>query len=228
MASFFPNPSTADPSGLVAVTDRMTPALVLEAYRSGIFPWSTDPVRWYSPDPRAIFVWERIHLPRRLLRELRSDRYRVTCDSRFEEVIRACSETHAANGVWITEEFVTTYTELHAQGLAHSIEVWRDDILVGGLYGVQVNGLYAGESMFYREPNASKIAFAHLTRHLQSMGIGLFDAQVVNDHTMRLGAVTVRRTDYLRMLKRALALRTPYDGRKWPLELPPWGKDGGQ
>ncbi|HSI06849.1 MAG TPA: leucyl/phenylalanyl-tRNA--protein transferase [Myxococcota bacterium] len=222
MADFFPDPNTADPYGLVAVSDTMTPELVVDAYRHGIFPWSTDPVRWYSPDPRAIFAYENIHLSKRLLRELRANRYRVTFDTRFAEVIRACAESHAHTGVWISELFISTYCELHERGHAHSVEVWQDDVLVGGLYGVQVNALYAGESMFHRVPNASKVAFAYLARHLQAIGVVLFDAQVVNDHTQRLGAVIVRRTDYLRRLKRALLLQTSFDGKKWALDVPPW------
>lgn len=222
MGSYFPDPSTADHYGLVAVSATMTPELVLEAYRSGIFPWSTAPVRWYSPDPRAIFTWDELHLPKRLLRDLRSDRFRVTFDTRFEEVIRACADSHAHSGVWISELFIATYCQLHAMGYAHSVEVWEGDELVGGLYGMQVKALYAGESMFYRVPNASKIAFAYLARHLQQMGIVLFDAQVANEHTERLGAIIVRRTDYLRRLRHALLVSTPYDGKKWLLDVPPW------
>ncbi len=222
MANVFPDPSTADANGLVAVSDTMTPELVLEAYRHGIFPWSTAPVRWYSPDPRAIFAYDKIHLSKRLLRELRANRYRVTFDTCFADVIRACAESHAHTGVWISDLFVATYRKLHERGYAHSVEVWRDDALVGGLYGVQVNGLYAGESMFYRVPNASKIAFAYLARHLQSIGVALFDAQVANDHTERLGAVIVRRTEYLRRLARALLVATPFDAKKWALDVPPW------
>ncbi len=222
MADFFPDPSTADPYGLVAISDTMTPALVIDAYRNGIFPWSTDPVRWYSPDPRAIFTWEHLHLPKRLLRDLRSDRFRVTFDTRFAEVIRACAESHAHSGVWISELFISTYCALHEMGYAHSVEVWEGDALVGGLYGMQVRGLYAGESMFYRVPNASKIAFAYLSRHLRQIGIDLFDAQVANEHTERLGAISVRRTEYLRRLERALLSRTPYDGKKWLLNVASW------
>src|SRR4051794_24522413 len=135
MADFFPSPDTADAHGLVAVTDAMSPELVLEAYRAGIFPWSTDPVRWYSPDPRAIFLRDTIHIPRRLVRDLASDRFRVTFDSCFEAVMRACAEAHRDAGEWITETFIETYCELHTQGYAHSAEVWQGDDLVGGLYG---------------------------------------------------------------------------------------------
>lgn len=200
----------------------MTPELVLEAYSRGIFPWSTDPVRWYSPDPRAIFLRQTIHVSRRLQRELRSGRFRVTFDTRFEEIIRACAAAHADSGVWITNTFIETYCALHRSGYAHSVEVWNGEALVGGLYGLQLHGLFAGESMFHRVSNASKVAFAYLVRQLDTIGVRLFDAQVINDHTHRLGAVVVRRHDYIAMLKHALLLRTIFDGRIWPSEAPPW------
>ena len=222
MADFFPNPETADEHGLVAITDTMSPELVLEAYCSGIFPWSTDPVRWYSPDPRAIFLRDTVHIPRRLVRDLRNVRFRVTFDAAFEAVMRGCAEAHRHSGEWITETFIATYCELHARGYAHSAEVWHDDTLVGGLYGVQVRGLFAGESMFHRVSNASKIAFAYTARHLYAIGVPLFDAQVLNDHTYSLGAVQVRRRDYLALLRHVLRLRTPFDGKRWPTIVDPW------
>jgi leucyl/phenylalanyl-tRNA---protein transferase len=224
MARSFPDPESADDQGLVTVTPKMTPELVLEAYASGIFPWSSRPVRWYSPDPRAIFLRERIHLPRKLKRDLRRGGFRVTFDTAFVDVIRACAERHAREGVWITDEFVRTYAQLHERGYAHSVEVWHEAELVGGLYGIQIRGLYAGESMFYRAPNASKVAFAYLVRQLDRLGIVLFDAQVINEHTHRLGAVLVHRSDYLQLLRIALGAEVP-DGAKWPAEPPPWDED---
>lgn len=222
MGDFFADPDTADAHGLVAVTKTMTPELLLEAYQRGIFPWSSEPVRWYSPDPRAVFVRDYIHLAKKLLKDLRSNRYRVTFDTRFEEVMRACAEQHAHSGVWITETFIETYVKLHESGHAHSVEVWAGDTLVGGLYGIQQHGLFAGESMFHNVSNASKIAFAHLVRHLDTIGCPLIDAQVINDHTASLGAILLRRADYLLLLKRALLLRTPFDGKHWPTDSPPW------
>ncbi len=222
MADFFPDPSTADPHGLVAVTRTMTPELLIEAYRRGIFPWSSEPVRWYSPDPRAVFVRQSIHLSKKLRKELRANAYRVTFDTRFREVMEACAAQHEHSGVWITETFVDTYTKLHESGHAHSVEVWHGDRLVGGLYGVQQHGLFAGESMFHHVSNASKIAFAHLARHLHAIGCPLIDAQVLNEHTESLGAVLISRIDYLQLLQRVLLLRTPFDGKRWPEESPPW------
>ncbi len=138
--------------------------------------------------------------------------------------MRECAKAHKDSGVWITEQFIDTYCELHQQGYAHSVEVWRDNALVGGLYGVQVGWrtLFAGESMFHKVSNASKIAFAYTVRHLDASGIPLFDAQVINDHTHSLGAVLVRRDDYLVLLKRVLRLRTPYDAKRWPSTTAPW------
>ncbi|MBC7794655.1 MAG: leucyl/phenylalanyl-tRNA--protein transferase [Clostridia bacterium] len=222
MKDFFPDPDTADPNGLVAVSRFMSPELVLEAYRRGIFPWSSEPVRWYSPDSRAIFVRESIHIPKKLRKEMRANTYRVTFDICFEDVMRACAAQHASAGVWITTTFIRTYAKLHQSGHAHSVEVWRNDELVGGLYGIQQHGLFAGESMFHKVSNASKIAFAHLVRHLDTIGCPLIDAQVINDHTRSLGAVVVRRADYLLLLKQALLLRTPYDEKKWPSTSPHW------
>ncbi len=217
----FPDPRGADATGLVAVTRELDAELLLSAYAQGIFPWTVDPVRWYSPDPRAIFLRDRVRLPRRLGRLMRKENLRVTCDQAFTEVMRACAASHAEEGVWISEPFVRAYGELHEQGFAHSVEVWQDDRLVGGLYGVQLAGLFAGESMFYRVPNASKVAFAHLIGVLDELGNVLLDAQVLNEHTHRLGAVCVRRDDYLALL--ALALRTPARGAgaPWPKDPPP-------
>lgn len=212
----FPHPETADPYGLVTVTPAMTPELVLEAYRSGIFPWSEAPVRWYSPDPRAIFVPELIRVPRRIHREVRRGGFRVTFDTAFTEVMRACAEEHAREGVWIGPAFLEVYSQLQRMGYAHSVEVWRDDALVGGLYGLQIAGLFAGESMFYRAPNASKVAFAYLVRQLEETGNVLFDAQAINPHTERLGAVLVRRRDYLMLLRYALGVGP--ERHVWPRE----------
>jgi leucyl/phenylalanyl-tRNA--protein transferase len=197
----------------------MDPDRLLEAYGNGIFPWSGDPVRWFSPDPRGIF-WK-IRLPRKLGKVMRRRRFEVTFDEDFPGVIRACREVHAAEGEWITEQFVDAYIELHHRGHAHSVEVWDQGALVGGLYGVQLRGLFAGESMFYRATDSSKIAFAHLVWHLRAIGTRLLDCQMVTEFTWRLGAVLVRRQDYLTLLERAMSVSTRYDGERWPREGAP-------
>lgn len=211
---YFPDPETADPYGLVAVTRVMNPELLLEAYQRGIFPWSERPVRWYSPDPRAVFLLDRVHLPRSLKRTLNQNVFSVTFDRDFRGVVEGCARAHEREGVWITDGFVSAYTELHRMGYAHSIEVWQDERLVGGLYGVQIRGLFAGESMFYEVSNASKVAFAYTVAQLRRLGVQIFDAQVINENTHRLGAVLVRRKDYLRALSEAIQLDV-VDGRRW-------------
>jgi leucyl/phenylalanyl-tRNA---protein transferase len=218
----FPPPESADETGLVAVTRSMNADLLVEAYSRGIFPWSENPVRWYSPDPRAIFLRETVQVPRKIGKAMRHHRLRVTFDAAFEEVVRACSEEHASEGVWIGPQFVRAYTDLHRRGDAHSVEVWQDEALVGGLYGVQLGAMFAGESMFYRVPNASKIAFAYLVNHLWKCGTLYIDAQVLNEHTARLGAVLVHRADFLELL--AVALESPclHD---WPRDPPPLTAD---
>ena len=217
----FPDPRGADATGLVAVTQRLDVDLLLEAYSHGIFPWSEHPVRWYSPDPRAIFLRDRIHLPRRLGRTMRKHELRVTFDTAFVDVMRGCSASHRDGGVWITPGFVRAYNELHQLGYAHSVEVWQGINLVGGLYGIQLGGLFAGESMFHTIPDASKVAFAHLVAQLDIVGTVLFDCQVINDHTARLGAVCVHRDDYLMALAIARQVPGRFAGEKWPAEPPP-------
>ncbi|MBI5509139.1 MAG: leucyl/phenylalanyl-tRNA--protein transferase [Deltaproteobacteria bacterium] len=215
-ASFFPHPDSADRHGLVAVTHAINADLLEDAYAHGIFPWSEDPVGWFSPDPRAIFVRDQIRMPRKLGKIMRRHRFRVTFDTAFDRVMRACAETHEKDGTWITAGFFAAYGELFERGHAHSVEVWQDEALVGGLYGVQLRGLFAGESMFHRVPNASKVAFGYLVRHLEAVGTLLFDAQVPNDFTLQLGAVLVRRATYLATLKKAMRVTTLYDGGRWP------------
>lgn len=210
----FRDPSRANALGVVAVGGPLTGTRLLQAYRRGIFPWSGDPVRWHSPDPRSIF-WQ-VKLPRRLSRMVRQGGFRLSFDRAFDRVMRLCADHHRAAGAWITAQFIEGYNELHAMGHAHSVEVWRGDELVGGLYGVQVAGLFSGESMFYLVPNASKVAFAALALHLDAIGIALFDSQVINHHTHKLGAVLVRRTDFLRLLGAALDLTSRFDGAHWP------------
>lgn len=196
----------------------MNAAMLREAYSRGIFPWSEDPVRWYSPDPRAIFLRETVQVPGKIGKAMRHHGLRVTFDTAFDAVIRACSEEHQTEGVWIGPQFIRAYGDLHQEGQAHSVEVWQDATLVGGLYGVQLGAMFAGESMFYRVPNASKVAFAYLVQHLWSSGALYIDAQVMNEHTARLGAVQVRRRDFLHLLE--IALQTPCDP-SWPQEPGP-------
>lgn len=203
----FPDLRRAPASGLVAVGVDFRPGTLLRAYRSGIFPWpqSEDEVGWFSPHPRTVFPLERpLHWSRSLRRTLRSHPFRLTVNAAFEEVMNACG-TERAGGTWIIPELVAGYVKLHELGWAHSLEVWEGDALVGGIYGVAVGAAFAGESMFHRRTDASKIAFATLAERLKESGYQLFDAQVRNPHLTSLGCIEIKRPDYLERLARAVA-----------------------
>ncbi len=209
MASPFLDPRLADLDGLVGVTHEITPKLLLEAYQRGIFPWSDRPAYWYSPDPRAIFEFASVRIPKRVKRLMRGGRYQVTFDRAFSQVMRKCLSHHWDS--WISAPMVAAYTQFHRLGYAHSVEVWREGHLVGGLYGVQVGAVFAGESMFHDLPDCSKIAFAYLVDKLQEVGVVLLDAQVLSDHTARLGAVEVSREDFLARLAQARSVSIRQD-----------------
>jgi leucyl/phenylalanyl-tRNA--protein transferase len=203
-------PDLADEYGLVAVGGDLSPARLLEAYSRGIFPWydDTTPVMWWSPDPRAVFELDRIHVPRRLRRTIRGGRFRTTINRDFAAVIRACS--HREEGTWLTPEMIEAYQRLHRLGFAHSVEAWCGATLGGGIYGVAVGGLFAGESMFTRVRDGSKVALVALAERLRERGFALFDTQFVTDHTRRLGAVEIPRKEYLRRLREALARKVVF------------------
>ena len=203
--SFFLDPELADEHGLVAVGGDLNPERLLEAYRQGIFPWYDEsyPVCWWSPDPRAVFSLAHFHVPRRLHRTIRSGRFAVTINRDFAGVIRGCADR--AEGTWITREMVAAYERLHRLGHAHSVETWYAGELAGGVYGVSIGGFFAGESMFYRHTDASKVALVALVEHLRARGFLLFDTQMVTNHTERMGAVEIPRAAYLARLRVALA-----------------------
>lgn len=208
VSRYFGDPERAGSDGFLGKTPRITTELLLDAYSHGIFPWSDRPARWYSPDPRSIFDLTTLRIPRRLQRLARSDRFEVTFDLAFAEVMAGCLRHHFWTS-WISPPMIETYCAFHRQGYAHSVEVWRDERLVGGLYGVQIGAFYAGESMFHLEANASKVAFAHLVAKLRLLGVVLFDSQVLTEHTASLGAFEISRRDYLARLQRAMALELP-------------------
>ena len=203
--SQFLDPELADEHGLVAIGGDLKPKNLLKAYRSGVFPWfgEGDPVLWWSPDPRAIFELDSLHISRRLARTLRSGRFTLTINRDFGGVIRGCADRE--EGTWLTGDMIAAYETLHRLGHAHSMETWQDDSLAGGIYGVALGGFFAGESMFHRVRDASKVALAYLIDHLRQRGFQLFDIQMVTDHTTRLGAVEIPRAEYLERLRRALA-----------------------
>jgi len=204
----FPNLQTANREGLLALGGDLSVPRLLLAYRSGIFPWTDEPLTWWSPDPRAIFEIAAFRPPKRLEAKLRDNPFDLTFDRDFRAVIHACAEPAAGReSTWISPRFIEAYLELHREGHAHSVEVWRQGRLVGGMYGVAIHGFFAGESMFHRVTDASKIALCHLVDHLRARKFELFDTQVLSPLTARLGAVEIRRRDYLERL--ASALRNP-------------------
>lgn len=176
------------------------------AYRKGIFPWYTPgiPLPWHCPDPRAVIEFADLHVPRSLEKAGRSGIFNFTIDKDFGSVIRSCSKMKRPDqpGTWITNEFIDTYSKLHAAGMAHSVEAWDNKgSLVGGLYGVDAGGVFCGESMFYTAPNASKLALLFLIDHLRSRGSTWLDAQVITPHMKILGAKEIDRADFLDKLK---------------------------
>lgn len=186
---------------------RLTPDLLISAYCQGIFPMAEagGEVAFYEPRVRGVVpLDERFHVPRRLARTMRSGRFELRVDSAFEQVIRACAAPDRPGG-WISEEIVAAYSELHRLGYAHSVECWRAGALVGGLYGVAIRGLFAGESMFHHERDASKVALAHLVERLRRGGFTLLDSQYLSgDYMRQFGAEEISRGEYHRRLRAAL------------------------
>jgi leucyl/phenylalanyl-tRNA--protein transferase len=185
----------------------LTPDLLLSAYAQGIFPMGgeDDRIYWYDPDPRAILPLTNFHIPRSLRRSVRKGAYNISRDKAFGEVIRACARpARGREETWINEEIIDAYEQLHRLGFAHSVEVWRDDILIGGLYGVALNALFAGESMFSRERDTSKVALVHLVAHLRRQGFVLLDIQFLTQHLERFGAIEITRESYKKALSVAL------------------------
>ncbi len=201
----FPSPCTADAEGLVAIGGDLSVPRLLLAYRSGIFPWTVDPVTWWSPEPRAIFELDRFHLSHSLARVIRKGVFRITIDRAFQRVMEGCAApAPGRRSTWISPEFVAAYTELHERGHAHSLESWQGRRLVGGIYGVSIGGFFAGESMFHRVSDASKVALYYLIERLRHQGFLLFDIQMLTPITAQLGGVTILREDYLRRLAEAV------------------------
>ena len=201
----FPNPAHAlrDPDGLLAVGGDLSPERILSAYRSGIFPWFNpgDPILWWSPNPRTVVFPTQLHLSKSLRKTLRKGQYSVTFDHCFSEVMRACAAPRDyADGTWISDDIIAGYSALHERGFAHSVEVWQDDLLVGGLYGIALGRVFFGESMFSRADNASKVGFAHLVRQLRAWDFQLIDCQVANEHLFSLGAIEIPREEFQQLL----------------------------
>ena len=207
MRERFPDPREATPDGIVAAGGRPEPALLAEAYARGIFPWPVEgyPLLWFSPPERGLLFFGELHIPRSLARERRRTRLRFTIDRAFERVIRACASVPRAHesGTWITPQMVRGYCNFHRMGGAHSVEAWEDGELVGGVYGVDAGGAFAGESMFRLRPNASKLALLFLIDHLRARGLTWLDIQVLTPHMEALGARLVPREEFLERLAHA-------------------------
>jgi leucyl/phenylalanyl-tRNA--protein transferase len=204
----FPEISAAltAPDGLLAAGGDLKPERLLYAYRRGVFPWfdSGQPILWWSPDPRCVMKPESFHVSRRLRRSIRNSDLSLSFNDSFSLVIESCaSDRVGQDGTWITDEMIEAYSSLHAQGWAHSVEVWRDDDLVGGLYGVAIGKAFFGESMFSHASNASKVAMWALCDLLARLEFDVLDCQVVSPHLTSLGATLMPRTEFGALLERA-------------------------
>lgn len=213
-APLFPDARLAqdEPNGLLAIGGDLSAPRLIEAYRHGIFPWfcEDEPILWWSPDPRCVFLLDEVHVSRSLKRELNKGLYHVTINKAFQEVIRQCAAPRSDQpDTWILPEMQQAYYKLHQLGLAHSIEVWDQESLVGGMYGVSIGRFFFGESMFSRRPNASKIALVYLAHYLKQAGFLMIDAQVGNPHLYRMGASDMSRDEFLQLLEQEINWKQP-------------------
>lgn len=214
---YFPDVEHAlqEPDGLLAVGGDLSPERLLYAYRNGIFPWygPDQPILWWSPDPRLVLYPDKLHISRSLGKTLRRQRFDVTFDNAFEQVVHACAAPRRGQaGTWITPEMEAAYARLHTLGHAHSVECWLDGRLAGGLYGLAIGHVFFGESMFTRVADASKVGFATLVRHLERWGFRLIDCQVHTEHLESLGATPVPRQAFTRLLEQ----------ETWQTHTAPW------
>lgn len=205
LSASFPDVRDAlrEPDGLLAVGGDLGVPRLLNAYRHGIFPWysASDPILWWSPDPRMVLFPSRVHVSASLRKVLKRGLFTVTLDRDFPSVINACAAPRApGGGSWLVPEMISAYRALHVRGHAHSVEVWQDGVLVGGLYGVAVGAVFFGESMFSRVSNASKVALVHLCQQLAAWDFGLIDCQVFTDHLLHMGAVELPREQFIALI----------------------------
>lgn len=218
-AFIFPSPEFAEDDGLLAVGGDLSPARLIMAYSQGIFPWFSegDPILWWSPAPRLVLFPEEFHLPQRLKRTIKAGTFTVTADTAFAQVIAGCATASGRlhNGTWITAAMQQAYCRLHDLGFAHSIECWRDGQLAGGLYGVCLDRIFFGESMFTRVTDASKVALAALVRQALGLGIAMIDCQMTTDHLLRFGTREVSRETFQAQLDAHIGDCLPQ--KKWRL-----------
>ena len=201
----FPDVEKADEDGLLAVGGDLSPERLLLAYKNGIFPWFNEDsmILWWSPDPRMVLFPEKVKISKSMAQVIKSNRFRITWNTQFEEVVNECSaiKRQGQEGTWITPEMKSAYSKLHQMGIAKSIEVWENDVLVGGLYGIDLGNVFCGESMFSRTSNASKFAFICLAKELQQKKYRLIDCQVYTAHLESLGAEEIPRKQFIAILK---------------------------
>lgn len=212
-----------DPNGLLAAGGDLSPPRLLAAYGQGIFPWYEEgqPILWWSPDPRTILLPRDVHVSRSLRKVLRRGDFTASADCAFDQVVRACAGPRRdALGTWITDEMFEAYCDLHRLGYAHSVEVWRDDVLVGGIYGVAIGRAFFGESMFSHVSNASKVALVHLAGQLARWDYGLIDCQVETAHLLSMGATNISRAAFQALLVNYTARENDeiYSPRRWSLD----------
>lgn len=216
----FPDPASAlrAPNGLLAAGGDLRPERILHAYQRGIFPWFSEdqPPLWWSPDPRMVLFPDELHVSRSMTRLLKRSPFTITSDQCFPEVTAACAGPRSgSDGTWLSTEMQAAYLALHKLGHAHSIEAWQQDALVGGLYGIALDGIFYGESMFSRVSNASKAAFIHLVRTLGNAGFRVIDCQVANPHLTSLGARNISRVSFMQLLPGQVDISRPV---AWPLQ----------
>ena len=203
-ALLFPSPEQASAEGIVAVGGDLQPERVMLAYRKGIFPWfeSDDFLLWWSPDPRMVLFPDRLKISKSMRTVLRKKQFEVTFNKAFDQVVEACAKVKrfGQNGTWITPGLMEVYSTLHIQGHAHSVEVWEEGSLVGGLYGIDLGTVFCGESMFSKSSNASKVALISLVKELKKNNYELIDCQVPTQHLASMGAEPISRTEFLTFL----------------------------
>ena len=206
--TLFPDPRKAR-GDIIAIGEDLSVETLREAYRHGIFPWPHDelPLPWFSPRRRAVLFFDELHVGRSLRRSAKLSNFRYTIDTAFESVIRACASVARPDqaGTWIEPDIVRAYTQLHREGVAHSVEVWQRKELIGGLYGVDAGGVFTGESMFHSQPDASKLALWHLIGHLSGRGATWLDCQIMTPHMRALGAREITRARFLDLLEETQA-----------------------
>ncbi len=212
----FPDVKFSNPDGILAIGGNLSPGILLSAYKQGIFPWFSEhePILWWSPDPRFVLIPENLHISKsmkKIMKKISENAlFNITVDKDFRAIISECSEAYRRDqkGTWITKNMINAYTKLHELGYAHSVEVWQDNKLVGGLYGISIGNCFCGESMFSKASNASKAGFITLTNVLQKKGYSFIDCQVETPHLETLGAKEIPRKEFLNLLKNSLKEKT--------------------